>query len=133
MLLIPPSVSTQKNMSKRDQAYYWLDADRNARLHHSVITSFTIELPFDLFMYLVMQNSCQMVIFIHWSLKVKSKSEIITKHLRWTWVSVTDQQAAHQLCFQCYTVNNSKRKTLLKMLEQHKLPFLLARDSHLIS
>lgn len=42
-------------MSKRDQAYYWLDADLNARLHHSVITSFTIEVPFHLFMYLVMQ------------------------------------------------------------------------------
>lgn len=74
-----------------------------------------------------------MGIFMHWSLNVKSKSKIITKHLRWTWVSVTDQQAAHQLCFQCYAVNNFKRKTLLKTLEQQKLPFFLSRDSQLIS
>lgn len=42
-------------MSKRDQAYYWLDSNPNAGVHHSAITSFMIEMPFGLFMVLSMQ------------------------------------------------------------------------------
>lgn len=42
-------------MLKRDQAHYWLDSNPNASVHHSAITSVTIEMPFGLFMRLAMQ------------------------------------------------------------------------------